>query len=147
MTVQEILDLKLDGVIRPHKGSVKIDETGTGKDDPAYTLNMKVDFTGWTVQQVLDNLAIPNAWISRQRALRTLKKSEIEALQKNTSLIHVNDMGKKPKFAVDIQASYVASFENASAEEQQKMLEELIKRMKAPEAPAPEAPAQAENQG
>lgn len=129
LTINELLETKLDGVIRPHKGSVKIDETGTGKADPAYTLNIKVDYSGMTVREVLDNLATPNAWISRQRALRTMKKVEIEEMQKTTPTVKITDMGKRPRTQVDVKAAFMADFASATPEEQAKMIADLQAKM------------------
>lgn len=136
MTVNELLETKLDGVVRAHKGSVKIDVTGTSKADPAYTINNQIDYTGVTVRELIDNYAAPNAWISRQRVLRGLSKDEIDKMVATTQKIHILDMGKKPKTYIDVKASFMATFENASAEEQAKMLDELMARAKATEAPA-----------
>ena len=129
MTIQEILNLRLDGIKRPHKGSVKIDETGTGKDDPRYDLILTIDYTGWTVQQVLDNLASGALWISRCRVLRTMTKDEVMAT--NGKTVMASDMGRKPRAAIDVQASFMAMFAAASPEEQVKMLEELKAKAKA----------------
>jgi hypothetical protein len=128
MTRDELLATKLDGVIRPHKGSVKIDATGTGKDDPRYDLDVKYDFTGWTVGQVLDTLATPNLWITTCRVLRTLKVEEVKAYKGKTIL--VSEAGKKPKEQIDVQATYMAMFAAASPEEQAKMLADLQAKAK-----------------
>lgn len=123
MTIQELLNTKLDGVKRPHKGSVKIDETGTGKDDPRYDLSMTIDYSGWTVEQVLDSLASPALWITRCRVLRTMTAAEVKATDKVTIL--ATNMGRKPSSVPDPKAAYAARFQGLSKEEQLKEIAEL----------------------
>ena len=118
----ELMNARLDGVVRPHKGAVKIDATGTGKNDPNYVLNIKIDWTGWTVQQVLD-VAARSLWISRQRVLRGFSVEQVN--NENGKTILATDMGKKPTQVIDVEKTYMAMFANASPEKQKEMLEEL----------------------
>ena len=66
MTKQDLMNERLDGIVRAHSCRTKLEATGTGKDDPSYRLDIKVDFTGWTVQDVVD-LCLAPLVISRQR--------------------------------------------------------------------------------
>jgi hypothetical protein len=117
-----VMDTKLDGIIVSHVAQVKIDKTGTGKDDPSYRVEFKVDFTGWTVRNVVD-LALRSLVISAQRVWRTLSVEEVKHLSGRTFM--ASDMGKQPKSQVDVQAAYMSRFAAASPEEQAKMLAEL----------------------
>ena len=118
----EVMNMRLDGVTMAHNASVKIDQTGTGKDDPSYTLAIKVDFTGWTVEQIL-GLAMRTLVISAQRVWRTMTPEALKAMNGKTIL--ASDMGKKPREAVDYKALFMAEFKNASPERKAEMLAEL----------------------
>lgn len=125
MTVNELLETKLDGVIRAHKGSVKIEATGTSKTDPAYVINNLIDYSGVTVRELIDNYAAPNAWISRQRVLRELSKDDITKMVSSPQRIHILDMGKKPKYTIDPEIAYKATFTTKTREQQLADIAEL----------------------
>jgi len=122
MTVNEILETRLDGVVMAHSADVKVEVTGTGKDDPSYKLNFKVNFTGWTVKQVLA-LALRTLVISRQRVWRKMKVAEVQA--ENGRTFMAADMGKQPQAQVDYKAAFAAEFASASPERQAEMIKEL----------------------
>ena len=122
MNVQELLNTRLDGVVVNHSARVKIDVTGTGKDDPSYRVDFKCDFTGWTVKDVLE-LALRSLVISAQRVWRTLTVKQIADLNGKTML--ASEMGKAPKAQVDVQAAFMARFAAATPEEQAAMIAEL----------------------
>ena len=122
MTHAELMATRLDGIIRAHACRVKIDATGTGKDDPSHRLDIKVDFTGWTVQEVVD-LALSPLVISRQRVWRGMSEQQLK--QENGKTFLASDMGKKPTAQVDVQAAFMARFKAATAEEKATMLAEL----------------------
>jgi len=123
MTVNEILETRLDGVKVSRKMSVKIDKTGTGKDDPSYVINVIFDYTGWTVKQVLDSLANSSVAITFAGMLRKQKPETVKGYNNKTVL--VSDAGKSPKTVVDVQASYAAMFAAMSPEEQLAELEKF----------------------
>jgi hypothetical protein len=125
-TMANVLEMRLDGVKIPHTADVKIEKTGTEKGDPSYRIDMKVDFTGWTVSQILD-LAIRQLVISRQRVWRKMSVEDVKKESGKTFL--ASDMGKAPKAQVDVQAVYTAGFANMSPEEQQAELERLMALM------------------
>lgn len=127
MMITELLNHRLDGYKVSHTASVKLDVTGTGKDDPSHKITFKVDFTGWTVQD-LANLAIRPLVIAAQRVWRGLSVEQFNALNGTTFL--ASDMGKKPTQQIDVQATYMAIFANASPEEQAKMLADLQAKAK-----------------
>lgn len=129
MTMNEILETKLDGVKMPRKMSVKIDETGTGKDDKQYVLNVTFDYSGWTVKQVLDSLANSSVAITFANMLRKQKASIVNSYEGKTIL--VTDAGKSPKAVVDVQASYAAMFAAMSPEEQKAELKKFAGLTKA----------------
>ncbi len=116
MTKDEILNIKLEGIKVARKMSVKIDETGTGKEDPSYVLNVSFDYTGWTVAQVLDTLANSSVAITFAGMLRKQPASVVKEFNNKTVL--VSNAGKSPKTTVDVQASYAAMFAAMSPEEQ-----------------------------
>lgn len=122
MTNNDLLNMNLNGIVRAHSCAVKIDATGTGKDDPTHRLDIKIDFTGWTVQDVLD-MAVRPLVISRQRVWREMSVEKLKLENGRTFL--ASDMGKKPSAVVDPVAVFKARFAAASAEEKAKMLAEL----------------------
>ena len=117
----------LTGVVVNHTADVKIESTGTEKGDPSYRVAFKVDFTGWTVGQVLD-LAVRTLVISRQRVWRKMKKDEV--LAENGKTFLASDMGKQPRMTVDPVAAFKVRYANASPEEQKAMLAELMEMSK-----------------
>ena len=123
MTINEILETRLDGVKVPRKMSVKIDKTGTGKDDPSYVINVVFDYTGWTVRQVLDSLANSSVAITFAGMLRKQEPDIVKSYNNKTIL--VSDAGKSPKTVIDVQASYAAMFAAMSPEEQLAELEKF----------------------
>ena len=129
MTINEILETRLDGVKMPRKMSVKIDKTGTGKDDPSYTINVIFDYTGWTVKQVLDSLANSSVAITFAGMLRKQEPDIVKSYNNKTIL--VSDAGKSPKTVIDVQASYAAMFAAMSPEEQLAELEKFEAMKKA----------------
>ena len=129
MTVNEILEARLDGVKMPRKMSVKIDKTGTGKDDPSYVINVIFDYTGWTVRQALDNLANSSVAITFAGMLRKQEPEVVKSFNNKTIL--VSDAGKSPKTVIDVQASYAAMFAAMSPEEQLAELEKFEAMKKA----------------
>ena len=129
MTTNEILDARLDGVKMPRKMSVKIDKTGTGKDDPSYVINVAFDYTGWTVRQVLDSLANSSVAITFAGMLRKQEPDIVKSYNNKTIL--VSDAGKSPKTVIDVQASYAAMFAAMSPEEQLAELEKFEAMKKA----------------
>jgi len=122
MTINEVMESRLDGIILNHTADVKIEQTGTEKGDPSYRIDMKVDFTGWTVKQVLE-VALRSLVISRQRVWRKMKKDEL--LKESGKTLFASEMGKAPKAQVDVQAAFMARFAAATPEEQAKMIAEL----------------------
>lgn len=122
MTKNELLVARLDGVVRAHACRVKLEATGTGKDDPSYRLDIKVDFSGWTVQDVID-MAVRPLVISRQRVWKDMTPAQIELENGKTFL--ASDMGKKPSQVVDPEVAFKASFGSMSPEEQLAKIEEL----------------------
>lgn len=129
MTINEILETRLDGVKVPRKMSVKIDKTGTGKDDPSYTLNVAFDYTGWTVKQVLDSLANSSVAITFAGMLRKQEPETVKGYNNKTVL--VSDAGKSPKTVIDVQASYAAMFAAMTPEEQKAELKKFNSMKKA----------------
>ena len=127
MTQNELMNARLDGVVRSHACRVKIEATGTGKDDPSHRLDIKIDFTGWTVQDIVD-MAISPLVIARQRVWREMSVEALKA--ENGKTFMASDMGKKPSQQVDVQAAFMARFAAASAEDQAKMLAELQAKVK-----------------
>lgn len=124
MNIQEALT----GVVVSHVADVKIESTGTEKGDPSYRVDFKVDFTGWTVEQVLE-LAVRSLVISRQRVWRKMRVAEVQAENGKTFL--ASDMGKAPRSTVDPVVAYKARFASATKEEQDAMIQELLAQAKA----------------
>ena len=122
MTLNEILDARLDGHTIAKALSVKIDETGTKPDSPSHKINITVDFTGWTVRQILD-VAMKPLVITFQKVLRGLTVKQV--MEYNGKTILASDMGKMPKGQVDVEAAFKARFQNASPEKRKEMLAEL----------------------
>ena len=95
MTINELLETRLDGIRMPKAMSVKIEQTGTGKDDPQYKLNVTFDYTGWTVRQVLDSLANSSVTITYAGMLRKQTPEYVKGC--NGKVVLVSDAGKSPR--------------------------------------------------
>lgn len=122
MTINEVLESRLDGAVLAHTADVKIEQTGTEKGDPSYRIDMKVDFAGWTVKQALE-VALRSLVISRQRVWRKMKKDEL--MKESGKTLFASEMGKAPKAQADVQAAFMARFAAATPEEQAAMIAEL----------------------
>lgn len=123
MTKAELMNARLDGIVRSHACRVKIDATGTGKDDPSHRLDIKVDFSGWTVQDVVD-MAISPLVIARQRVWRGMTEDQLRLENGKTFL--ASDMGKKPSQTVDPKVAILAMFPNMSKAEQEAFIADLM---------------------
>ena len=119
MKTNELLNARLDGHLVKVKTSVKIDETGTGKLDPSYDMNITVDFTGWTVEQVVD-VAVKQLVIAFQRQRRTETVKDVMSF--NGKTISASDMGKGAKRTVDVENAFAARFAAAGEEEKARLL-------------------------
>jgi hypothetical protein len=127
MTMNEILALRLDGIVRPHKGSTKLDcvKYPVGTSGPS--VNIKVDFTGFTVQQVLD-LSLRTLWISFQRVARKMTEAEYKSLE--GKVVTALTMGQMPKVQVDPKVAILAMFPNMSKDEQEAFISDLMAKAK-----------------
>ena len=73
MTNNELLAMSLNGIVRAHSCQVKQD-----KDDTvSHRLDIKIDFTGWTVQDVID-MAVRPLVIARQRVWREMSVEQLK---------------------------------------------------------------------
>jgi hypothetical protein len=122
MTMNEILALRLDGVVRPHKGATKLDCIKYAEGQGGHSINIKVDFTGFTVQQILE-FALRTLWISFQRVARKMTEAEYKSLEGKT--LTALTMGQAPKVQVDPKVALAAAFPNMSPEEQQEYIKQL----------------------
>jgi hypothetical protein len=123
-TMNGLLETVLTGVIRPHKGSTKLEckkpypEGASGE-----SINIKVDFSGLTVRQVLD-IALRPLWISFQRPASQMTEAEYKSLEGRT--LSALAMGKKPQTQVDVEAAYKVKFASKTPEEKAEELKMFL---------------------
>jgi hypothetical protein len=127
MTMNEILQLRLDGVVRPHKGATKLDCIKYAEGQGGHSINIKVDFTGFTIQQVLD-LSLRTLWISFQRVARKMTEAEYKSLEGR--VVTALTMGQMPKVQVDPKGAIMAMFPNMSKDEQEAFINDLMAKAK-----------------